>query len=195
MDREQLDQLVAQARGMAYSPTKVALLEEAVQGADALQDLDLAFAVRVHLVDAGVFSGMAERALVAFAWCLAQSDRDPERFPQARLLWEYKWIVNKLPDFPTIPRGKIRAMEEDYHARLKREGQGLRSLYKLLMDNANSMGYRRAGIEYEKTWRRARRDDMSDCAACDLDAEVAALNRAGRYREALWKAQIGRAHV
>jgi len=34
--------------------------------------------------------------LVTFAWCLAQCDRDSERFPFERILWEFRWVVSSL---------------------------------------------------------------------------------------------------
>jgi hypothetical protein len=189
MSQEQLDKLQREAWELEASPAKVAILEQAVQLADSLGDLDESFSIRQDLIEAATFGGMEDRALVAFAWCLAQSDKDSDRFPEEDLLWKYKWILAGVSDFPGVSRAKILEMEEDFERRLKRNGYGLRSLYKLRMDNANDMGLLRDGEAYEKKWRKARRDGMVDCYACEVDAEVSALVGAGEYAEALKKAK------
>lgn len=185
MSREQLDELQSEAWGLEASPAKVAILEQAVKLADSLEDLDESFNLRQQLVEAATFGGVDDRALVAFAWCLAQSDKDPDRFPEEDLLWKYKWVLAGISDFPGVSVEKIHAMEDDFEARLKRSGYGLRSLYKLRMDNANDMGFLREGAMYEAMWRKARRDGMVDCHACELDAEVSALIGDGKYAEAI----------
>jgi hypothetical protein len=53
---------------------------EAVQIADQLQDLDAGFLARHDLIQSAVFGGRPDLALVPFAWCLAQSDADPNDF-------------------------------------------------------------------------------------------------------------------
>ena len=185
MSREQLDELLGEACDLEASPAKVAILEQAVQLADSLGDVSDGYDVRQQLVDAATFGGMEDRALVAFSWCLAQSDRNPDQFPEGDLLWKYKWILAGIADYPAIPREKIHAMENDFERRLKRNGYGLRSLYKLRMDNANEMGFLREGDAYEAKWKKARRDGMVDCHACELDAEVSALVGAGEYAAAI----------
>jgi hypothetical protein len=185
VSREQLEKLQFEAWGLEASPAKVAILEQAVQLADSLDDLNAGFYLRQELIEAATFGGMEDRALVAFSWCLAQSDKDGDRFPEEDLLWKYKWILAGITDFPGVSLTKIRAMEDDFESRLKRNSYGLRSLYKLRMDNAKDMGFHRQGAEYEAKWRKARRDGMVDCHACELDAEVSAMVAAGEYAEAI----------
>ncbi len=185
MSREQLGKLQFEAWGLEASPTKVAILEQAVQLADSLADLEEGYSLRQELIEAATFGGVDDRALVAFAWCLAQSDKDPDRFPEEALLWKYKWTLAGITDYPGIPLEKIRAMEDDFENRLKRNGYGLRALYKLRMDNANDTGFLREGTEYEAKWRKARRDGMVDCRACELDAEVSSLVGSGEYAVAI----------
>ena len=189
MSLDQLEKLQGEAWGLEASPAKVAILEQAVQLADSLGDVGEGYEVREQLIEAATFGGMEDRALVAFSWCLAQSDKDPDRFPEEDLLWKYKWVLAGITDYPAIPLAKIHAMEDDFERRLKRNGYGLRSLYKLRMDNANEMGFQREGDKFEAKWRKARRDGMVDCHACEVDAEVSALVGAGEYAEAVKKAR------
>jgi hypothetical protein len=189
MSREQLDKLQEEAWRLEASPAKVAILEQAVQLADSLGDVEEGYGLRQELIEAATFGGMEDRALVAFSWCVAQSDKDPDRFPEDDLLWKYKWVLASVSDYPSVSLEKIRAMEDDFERRLQRNGYGLRSLYKLRMDNANNMGFLRKGAEYEAKWRKARRDGMVDCRACELDAEVSSLVGSGEYAEAIQAAR------
>jgi len=185
VSRTQLEELQKEAWGLEASPAKVAILEQAVQLADSLGDLDDSFDIRQELIEAATFGGMEDRALVAFAWCLSQSDKDPDRFPEEDLLWKYKWILGGLTDFPAIPLAKIGTMEEDFEKRLKRNGYGMRSLYKVRMDIANDTGFLKTGKKFEAKWKKARRDGMVDCYACEVDSQVSLHVAAGEYAEAI----------
>lgn len=170
MSRKKLDALWSEARDLKDSPIKVAILEKAVRMADSLRDLDEGYRLREELVAAATLSDQRGRAQVAFAWCLAQSDKDPERFPEHALLWEYNyWILNTITDFPNIPLGKIRALQDDLENRLRRGGYGLKSYYDLRINNAKDMGCLAERDKFNKLWRQAKDDKISDCRACKQD--------------------------
>lgn len=185
MSQEQLEELMDQAEDLPASPTKVAILEQAVNLSDSLGDLEQSYAIRQDLIEAAVFGGVDDRALVAFAWCIAQSDKDPERFPESDLLWSFKWILGTISSFPGVSLQRIHQMEDDYQDRLKRCGHGLGAVYKLKMLNASSTGHFERRDKYEALWRKAPSDDMDDCEACELDSQVKYLNSKGEYKAAL----------
>ena len=185
MSQEELEELMDQAEDLPASPAKVAILEQAVKLSDSLGDLEQSYAVRQDLIEAAVFGGMDDRALVAFAWCIAQTDQDPERFPEEDLLWRYKWILGSITSFPNVSAQRIHQMEDDYQERLKRSGHGLKAVYKLRMLNASSMGLIDRRDQFEDKWRKAPLDDMADCKACEIDSEVKYLNSKGEYEAAI----------
>src|SRR4051812_22715000 len=82
------------AEMMENSLAKCALLEEIIRIADTRQDFEVGFDARMALVDAGTFSGAPDKALVAFSWCLAQADKQPDHFSGPDLLWKYKWVTH-----------------------------------------------------------------------------------------------------
>lgn len=118
--QERIEELQEEAWGLPDGPSKLALLEEAVRLADTHQDVELGDEVRADLIRTATFCGYPEKALVAFSWRLAQSDRDPKSFPETDLLWEFKWITDSLPGFPQIAQANRR------HAR--RHGAALPAL-------------------------------------------------------------------
>jgi len=115
-----IQDLIGAARRLPHGKPQVATAEQAVRLADQHQDVDLGFAARMCLISSAVFSGAPEKAMVAFSWCVAKSDEEPERFPMlsnqwgTSLLWMYKWITNEhLASYPQITRAQIEHSLED----------------------------------------------------------------------------------
>src|SRR5713226_6695306 len=106
-DEQQIEQLLAQSRSVPEGLVKVELLLAAAGLADATNDRLRGFQVRRELMHAATFAGKPELLLVAFSWCLAQSDRDPQTFAPTDLLWPHKWVLSNLRRFPQISLEQI----------------------------------------------------------------------------------------
>jgi hypothetical protein len=165
----QIEELRDQAYVLPEGPSKLAFLEEAVRLADVHQDVALADDVRKELINAATFSGYPEKALVAFSWRLAQCDRDPDKFPEQQILWEYKWIADSLTDFPQISRQQIDDAFDDMARRCERSGAGLRAVHKLRWQSALNRCEPDTAREYYRKWEQTPRDWNTDCAACEQD--------------------------
>jgi hypothetical protein len=184
--QQQIRKLVNEANQLEHCLTQVNLLESAIQIADSHGDIEKGFWLRTKLIEAATFSGYVEKALVAFPWCLAQSDRDPQKFPESQLLWRYKWICEELPKFPQVSREQIQATLMDFADRYKRSGTSLRPLFQLKTIAAILMHDRSEAIEYEQKWRETERDySYSDCRACELDWKIKFLIYIGDYEQAV----------
>jgi hypothetical protein len=153
-----IQELMDQAGQLEEGPAKVALLEEACRLADVHGDLDVGFYVRKELVKASMMAGQPDVMLVAFSWCLAQLDRDPERFDQQDLLWEYKWILAEAPLFPQVNRRQIEDMLADMQRRYEQVGSSLHAVHLLRRDIAQDMGDRKAARAAEAVLKKTRRD-------------------------------------
>jgi hypothetical protein len=181
----QVEDLLDEAYRLPDGPSKMALLEEAVRLADAHQDTALGDEVRSDLIRTAQFSGYPEKSLVAFSWRLAQSDRDPEHYPEEDLLWEYKWIAAKLADFPQITRQQIEDTLDDMTRRYQRSASGLRAIHKVRWLNAVKMGERSLARKHYRFWDKTPRDANSDCPACDQDDRVGFHIFVGKKEKAL----------
>jgi hypothetical protein len=185
----QVEELLDQTYGLPNGPSKLALLEEAVHLADVHQDAALGDAVREKLVETATFSGYPEKALVAFSWRLAQSDRAPEIFPERDLLWEYKWVVGRLTHFPQITRKQIEEALDDLTRRSQRCGCGLRAVHCLRWKVAQEMHEPALAREYYRKWEKTPRDWNTDCAACEQDQRVRFHLFVGKKEKALEMAE------
>jgi len=182
-------ELMSQAQQLNDGPEQVALLEEAVREADMSNDIRLGFEARMELVKAGIFGGFAERAIVAFSWCLARFDESPEEYNAFDILWRFKWIVNNLHDFPTIPREKIAELEDELERRFTASGYSSRPVHVIRAGNAMTMGDKAAGLKHFEKWQLTERDGMADCAACEQNHSVVMLSHLHRNEEALSTAE------
>ncbi len=186
---QQVDRLQREANALPRGPTQVALLEEAVQHADLLQDVDLGWNVRHDLMTAAVFAGRPDIVLVAFAWCLAQYDRALGRFDQHRLLWKYKWVLDDVRHFPEIDRARLEQLFADLERRYRAAGASLHAVCKLRRDLAVASGERTAAEAADAELRRQRRDSYSDCAACVASDDITYSALLERWDEAVQAAQ------
>lgn len=187
--REQVDELRDRAARLRHGEPKVMAIEEAVRLADAHGDVDLAFELRDDLIDAATFGGFPDKALVAFAWCRAQTKKNPERFESDPLLWKQKWVVGRLDDFPHITLKQIHDALDDIEQTYAKVDAGKRAILKLRYQTARDLGDEAAAQRYWDQWISAPRDFLTDCRACDLDDEIDHHIDLGEYVKALEKAR------
>lgn len=170
--REQIDDFLARADATGHGMAQFALCDEAVRLADLHNDVEAGFVARQEYVKATMFSGQPDKMLVAFTWCLTQVDRDPERFDLYRLLWQYKWVVNALPDFPTVSRKQIEEMFADMERRFVAYGSNAQAVSNKRRSVAMKMGEREAAERAQSRLAAMKRDSLSDCLACEMDELV-----------------------
>jgi hypothetical protein len=169
---DSVQELMFEARTLPDGPAKVALVEEAVRLADQFQDDDLAYAARKLLLESTLMADHSDQMLVTFAWCLAKSDSDPDRFGGDSVLWEYRWVISVLPTFPDIPRTKIDEMLDDMIRRYDEVGASLRSVHLLRRKLGIDLGDKPFAADAAKKWKECRRDAYTDSHETELAFDV-----------------------
>lgn len=172
--RDAIDNLMGEAAGLPDGPVKLAVLEEAVRLADTRGDTDRGFELREGLMWNALVSGQADKMLVAFSWCLSQSERHPEQFPEADLLWRYSyWVIEELRASPQFARSQVEFALDDLEDRFRRNGWSLRRVYRERCLTALFMGDLDRGPSLWNHWQRAP-DDNRDAydRAYEHDDEV-----------------------
>jgi hypothetical protein len=176
---EQGWELILQAYRLGDGDAKIALLEEAARIADICGDSKLAFDARELLVHAATFGGAPEKALVAFSWMLAQYDREGQgEVVELTVLWQYKWILDSIANFPQIGKAQILEMLDDMAARYRRAGYSLRPNY-LMRNRLYKFWDEAEAARYFHLGHETPRDDMSDCRTCELNDVVGFALREG----------------
>ena len=169
---EQVYRLMAEAEGLPDGPAKVALVEQAAAIADSHQEVELAFEVRKTLLGVCLSADRSELMLVAFAWCLAQCDRDPDRLPIVRILWEFRWVVSSLCTFPEVTRAKIEEMKVEMARRYQEFGASPRSFWLMCRKMAVDMGDPKAAAEANAQFHKSPPDWLSDGDPTELGFEI-----------------------
>jgi hypothetical protein len=170
--RGEIEELLTRANAMGHGPAQVALTDEAVRLADLHGDVEFGYEARQEHVKSTMFAGLPEQMLVAFSWCLAQYDRTPDAFDAFQLLWHYKWVVNSLPDFAQISRAQMDEMFTDMARRYEADGASVQAVWLKRRSAAIKMGDPAAAEAAQRELAKHRRDHLSDCHACEIDADV-----------------------
>jgi hypothetical protein len=186
---DDIKSLMQQVWALDRSPLRLELLERVVALADSSGDISQAYHLRQLLIDEATFGGSPDKLLAAFSWCLGQCDRDPEQFNDAGLLWKYKWAVANLRDYPQISRAQFDATIEDMAGRFRKHGASMRTIYHRKCMMAVAFGDEAMLGENLPHWKKHRRDQLSDCHACEKDGEVDVLAFQGDYAGAVKAAE------
>lgn len=182
---EQVYQLLIESLEIEDGDAQIALREEAVRLADLSGDLNLQYFAREVFIRACIFGGASEKALVGFAWLLAQFDNNPGRFDQWAILWKYKWMNGVICDFPQVPKKRIYEMIDDLEQRAVRAGYGLRATTNERYRAEKFWDNKEKAIEYFRQLEDLPADDLSNCTLCETDERVSFAIYCGNDERAL----------
>lgn len=163
---------MAEAECQSDGPARVALVQQAAEIADSHNDLELAFGVRKNLLGVCLEADACELMLVTFTWCLAQHDRDSERFPADLILWPFRWVVSSLPTFAEVTRAKIEEMKVDMAVRYMRAGASPRAFHLMRRKMAVDMGDSDTAGAADRELRMAPPDWLSDGITTEQGFEI-----------------------
>jgi hypothetical protein len=181
---EKFEDLMDQAYLAPEGKVKISILEEAIRIADVHLGPDEQFDTRMELVNTAIFSGHGEKAIVAFAWCLAHYDKHPESTNDYQMMWSYKWVADRLLLFPDIELAKVESTFEDLKKRFIQTGYGPHYYYYLKHALAMNLEKTDEAEYYYEKWITEPSDSLSDCYACTLANKTKGLLYLGKTEEA-----------
>lgn len=187
--RDQIDQLLSEAGTLPPGAAKLALVERAVQLADSHCDMSQGFRTRVELCGEALDAGRPDLLTTAFSWCLGQSDREPEKFPDLELLWMYRWVNDEISGFSSVSLEQINALMADMEWRYRKIGSTMRGYEYLRRNVAMNCGNRPLADEADCAIAICRRDWLSDSEAAERCFDVRYLIFAKKYEEAIRTAE------
>ena len=167
--------LLERAEELPYGPERLALVEQAVRQADLSRNIVAGYDARKELITSALYAGHSEKMLVAFAWCRTYLDQTylDEHSPTAThweersLMWSHKWVLTSLYSFPQVPLARIEELYADYERRLRALGKGLRTIPYFRLHLAMHLGDTAGAQMAFNLWQFTKRDDLSDCLACE----------------------------
>jgi hypothetical protein len=189
--RAELDELLEEIDELPKSPTRLALLHRAIEAADAHQDLELGYQLRLVLIGTALEIGKGDQLAVAFSWCLAQFDRDPTRFEdtESKILWRFRWVIDELTDYHQVPKVQLESLLEDMTRRYQNAGVSMRAIYVLKLNVSLKLWDKKTAASCLRAYRKSPRDSYSDEPDSELAFEVLYDIECRRYRQAAAKGE------
>lgn len=148
--RQQVQDLIEQAKGLGITQVALQLLEEAIRAADFHRDEELGFNVRLHYIILAAKLMQGERAAVAFSWVLAAYDRDPQRYAFWSPLGAYRLVVGRLCNLPNVSRNQIEQLMADLARRTALSGESTHWVVLMKRNIAQDFGDRAMAAEANK---------------------------------------------
>jgi hypothetical protein len=189
-----MKEIIARAEALDGGITQMALLQQAVRLADSVNNVGMGLRARLKLTRSALTEGFTDVALVAFSWCLAQVDRNPDQWAPMNydFCWRYKSLIWNLPQYPGVTRDQILGALDDFGRKLDRAGYSRRAEVFLRWMTAWGMAARAAAEAHYVEWLKhpngyfnGRGDDINFCSVCDTTFRVNFLLWLDREEEAL----------
>ncbi|MFR9164928.1 MAG: hypothetical protein ACLVKO_01405 [Dysgonomonas sp.] len=184
----QIQKILLQVDKTVNPEDKMNLLKEAIKIADANNDIDWGFDLRLDLIREETYTSHCTESFPAFAWILNVNDNNPEMFDESDFLWEYKWMASSARRNVNISREQIENIMEDLKVRMSRNGYTDRAYHTVMLYWHLFIGNIEKAREHLKLRDEASRDRMSHCPACELDASVELELIDGNFDKAISKA-------
>lgn len=172
---------------MPYGSTRNAEAEALLRKVETDGPEEYLVQTHITLVQAYTFSDREDLSIPVFARVLRLLDERPELFDEQDLhntFWAYKWVACALYLYPQISAAQAESFLDDMERRYRLAGMGLAAVDKSRFEWASSTGRGDAEALRNK-WRAHPDDELNDCPACVIGAQVEHLTHTGRFEEAL----------
>ncbi|MBK7884284.1 MAG: hypothetical protein IPJ81_11170 [Chitinophagaceae bacterium] len=169
--REEIHEVLANIDN-EYNITNKDLAFKCVQKAMLLGNKKLEFDARYEYFSQLTFCNFIDEALVQYPWLLNYK-KNNELKPGSihRIIWSFKWIIDKIPDYSSIPLSKIKdtiaQFEEEYTAagNTGKIIEHYRMIMHLIMGEIE-----KAYEHYNKYKKSNQTGEYDDCYACQLNS-------------------------
>lgn len=185
---EELTEMLHEAHRMSRGPARYAAYDAVFRHADAAGHIEFGFRARMSTLSELHHHGEYARSLMAFTSCLSTFDAHPEVTrggDEHTLLWRFKWMVWALTQFSGLPMERAAAVIDDMERRYRAGNHSLHAVHQHRAIFATHLGDLTAAGHWLGEMRTARRDSLSDCAACVPTSEVEFLVATGEFEEAV----------
>lgn len=179
---------------LPHGEMRMAYLREAIQEADELEDYKWRMQLRMDFLYESDFYSDAMEMYVIMPELLRIYDEYTEQYGVdkemcSEVLWKYKWLLGAAGEFYQVTIQQFEKISEDMKRRFMEAGYSLRPYYDELYDFYRCIDREKSEYFYQE-FQKCRRDEMSNCAACERDGEVGYLLECGNVDMAKKKAKV-----
>ena len=182
---DQIDDLLTEIYALPESPERLELIEQAIALVDRQHDIPLGYHCRQLLMQTALETGDTDKMLVAFSWCASMSAQRPDLLNGDSILWEYRWVVSELPNFPDVSRETIEAMMNDMETRYREVGSQLRAVHLMKNFTYTKLGDHTNAEQFRLLFNNAPRDFLSDAPRQEQNLLIFYHATFGEYDKAL----------
>lgn len=136
----EIQKILLKIQNLKNAEDQIILLKQAISLADANNDEDWGFDLRMDLIRTEQFTAHSEESFPAFAWILNTYDNTPDLYSEEDILQEYKWLAAVSYNNLRINRKQIEDIFEDFKSRCLKGGFSLREYYNIITNYSLFMG-------------------------------------------------------
>jgi len=183
--KQRFDALRSQIWDTNDEQQKMALYEEAIVIADRYLTEADAHSVRMDYTNKAVEYGQLDKMLASFSWCWSAFVKHPERYSSYYMLWHFKWVVENLRKSTIYSVKQLEELFALFKEQCEKYNFSLRPYYEAYMHSLLYSGRINEADEYYQLWRKAKRDGLTNCQACEQHAMGGYYFSKGHYKRGL----------
>ena len=168
----QIQKLIVQKDLLDNPIDKIKLLQQAIQIADAHQDVEWAVELRWELIDQEISTVQRHFSLEALSWIIGIYEQDNALIDENDFLWLYIWVLHITMHDPDISATQRDTIVADFSKRFQRNGYSLQRLHEEYFLLYNYFGIQEKAQHYQNLIRQAPADDMARCTGCSQNMQV-----------------------
>ncbi len=143
----EIQKILLKLQQLKNAEDQLSLLKQAIALADANNDEDWGFDLRMDLIRTEQFTAHSQESFPAFAWILNAYNNAPDMYSDEDILQEYKWLAAVSYNNLIITRKQIENIFEDFKLRCEKGGFSLREYYNIVANYYLFMGDKIAARE------------------------------------------------
>ncbi len=144
----EIQKILLETDNVKDADDRIMLLKQAINIADANNDMDWGFDLRMDLIRNEQFTSHSRESFPAFAWILNAYDSDPELYSEEEILNEYKWMAAVSYNNLYIPKIQVEAILEDFRKRSIDCGMSSREYYNIMSNWSLFLGNKENARKY-----------------------------------------------
>ena len=171
----EIQQIIDGVEQFEHGDPRLKELQRAMDIADKENLLEKQIYTRMLYIDEACFYDDGMKLMTVFPSYLKLVDLEQKTVGKNddvfHALWRYKWILNGARHFYQVSNEQVERMAQDFKRRLLENGYSEQAVYKQLYSIYRFTDPEKAK-QYYQAYKRLARDGMSDCRACEMNAEV-----------------------